>query len=242
MIEFIRPEWPAPANIHAAVTTRIGGVSLPPYDSLNLGDHVGDDPTAVAENRRRVSEGLHLSTEPRWLSQVHGTEAVDAAACATGCEADASHTDQPGVVCTVMTADCLSVLLCNSTGTHVAAAHAGWRGLLNGVLERAISEMGAEGEILAWLGPAIGPDAFEVGSEVRDAFLAVDSGADSAFRPSANGRWLADIYTLARRRLQAADVTGIYGGEFCTFSDSQRFYSYRRDGRTGRMASLIWLE
>lgn len=242
MIEFIRPEWPAPANIHAAVTTRIGGVSLPPYDSLNLGDHVGDDPTAVAENRRRVSEGLHLSTEPRWLSQVHGTEAVDAAACATGCEADASHTDQPGVVCTVMTADCLPVLFCDSTGTHVAAAHAGWRGLLNGVLERAISEMKAEGEILAWLGPAIGPDAFEVGDEVRDAFLAADSGAESAFKPSPNGRWLADIYTLARRRLQAAGVNGIYGGGFCTFSDSQRFYSYRRDGRTGRMASLIWLD
>ncbi len=242
MIEFIRPEWPAPTNIHAAVTTRIGGVSPPPYDSLNLGDHVGDDPVAVAENRHRVSEGLHLSTEPRWLSQVHGTEAVDAAACATGCEADASHTDQPGVVCTVMTADCLPVLFCDSSGTHVAAAHAGWRGLLNGVLERAISEMKAEGEILTWLGPAIGPQAFEVGDEVRDAFLAVDIGADSAFRPSVNGRWLADIYTLARRRLQSAGVTKIYGGEFCTFSDSQRFFSYRRDGRTGRMVSLIWLE
>lgn len=242
MLEVIRPDWPAPANVHAAVTTRQGGVSLPPFDTLNLGDHVGDDPAAVAENRRLVSESLHLTTEPRWLSQVHGTATVDAAVCETGCEADASHTDQPGVVCAVMTADCLPVLFCDTSGRHVAVAHAGWRGLLNGVIEMAISNMNAEGEILAWLGPAIGPEAFEVGDEVRDAFLAVDGGAANAFIPSPNGRWLADIYTLAQRRLQHSGVGGIYGGGFCTFTDTQRFYSYRRDGRTGRMASLIWLE
>lgn len=240
--EFISPDWPAPANVHAAVTTRQGGVSLSPFDTLNLGDHVGDAPAAVAENRRRVSEGLHLLTEPRWLSQVHSVAAVDAAVCEIGCEADASHTDQPGVVCAVMTADCLPVLLCDTAGCHVAAVHAGWRGLLNGVIERAISNMNAEDDILAWLGPAIGPDAFEVGDEVREAFLSVDKGVESAFRPSANGRWLADIYALARRRLAHAGVSGIYGGGFCTFTDTQRFYSYRRDGRTGRMASLIWLE
>ncbi len=240
--QFIHPDWPAPDNVHAAVTTREGGVSLPPFDSLNLGDHVGDDPAAVVENRRRVSEGLHLPAEPCWLSQVHGTAAVDAAASQVGCEADASHTDKPGVVCAVLTADCLPVLLCGTAGEHVAALHAGWRGLLNGVIERTISEMNAGGEILAWLGPAIGPDVFEVGDEVREAFLAVDSAAGEAFKPSPHGRWLADIYALARKRLASAGVSGIYGGGFCTFSDAQRFYSYRRDGVTGRMASLIWLE
>ncbi|WP_428634756.1 peptidoglycan editing factor PgeF [Sedimenticola sp.] len=241
-LEIIRPDWPVPASVHVAVTTRIGGVSLPPYDSLNLGAHVGDNPAAVEENRHRVSEGLHLPNAPRWLSQVHGTHAVDAATCAMGCEADASHTDQTGVICAVLTADCLPVLFCDSSGRHVAVAHAGWRGLLNGVIERAISEMKGEGDILTWLGPAIGPNAFEVGDEVRHSFLAGDIGADSAFKPSANGRWLADIYALARRRLQQAGVDGIYGGDFCTFTDARRFYSYRRDGRTGRMASLIWLE
>lgn len=240
--QFIHPDWPAPDNVHAAVTTREGGVSLPPYDTLNLGDHVGDDPAAVAENRRRVSEDLRLPAGPCWLSQVHGTVAVEAAVCEAGCEADASYTDQTGVICAVLTADCLPVLLCDSTGQHVAAVHAGWRGLLNGVIERTISEMNTAGEILAWLGPAIGPEAFEVGDEVREAFLAVDSAAGTAFRSSPHGRWLADIYALARGRLASAGVGGIYGGEFCTFSDSQRFYSYRRDGRTGRMASLIWLE
>jgi len=241
VLEIIRPEWPAPSNVHAAVTTRVGGVSLKPYNSLNLGDHVGDEPAAVAENRQRLREALQLPDEPRWLSQVHGTTAVDAVVCATGCEADASHSDRSGVVCAVLTADCLPVLLCDTAGRHVAAAHAGWRGLLNGVIERTLSAMGGDGECLAWLGPAIGPEAFEVGDEVREAFLAVDDGADSAFRPSANGRWLADIYALARRRLHAAGVDGIYGGGFCTFSEAERFYSYRRDGQTGRMASLIWL-
>ena len=242
VIEFIRPDWPAPTNVHAAVTTRIGGISPPPFNSLNLGDHVGDDPAAVAENRRRVVEELYLSAGPRWLSQVHGTDVVDATAISPGCEADASRTNQSGVVCAVLTADCLPVLVCDKAGRNVAAVHAGWRGLLNGVIERAISEMEAEGGFLAWLGPAIGPEAFEVGDEVRDAFLATHTGAESAFKPSANGRWLADIYLLATQRLQRVGVEGIYGGGFCTFTDVERFYSYRRDGRTGRMASLIWLE
>ena len=238
---FIIPDWPAPANVHAAVTTRRGGVSLPPYDSLNLGDHVGDDPVSVAENRIQLREALNLPEEPRWLSQIHGTDAVDAEVSSLGCEADASYTEKTGVVCAVLTADCLPVLLCDESGQHIAAVHAGWRGLLNGVIERAISEMQAQGEILAWLGPAIGPKAFEVGDEVREAFLAVDIEAGKAFAPSPDGRWLADIYLLARQRLQAVGVNGIYGGDFCTFTDAERFYSYRRDGKTGRMASLIWL-
>jgi YfiH family protein len=241
-IEFITPAWPAPERVRAAVTTRGGGVSLPPYDSLNLGDHVGDDPAAVAENRRRLIEELGLPAEPHWLNQVHGTCALDAAMLGTGCEADAAHAALPGVVCAVLTADCLPVLLCNSNGTQVAAVHAGWRGLLNGVIEQCIAGMGGEGELLAWLGPAIGPHAFEVGEEVRAAFVGANPAAEAAFAPSAGGRWLADIYTLARQRLHRAGVDAIYGGEHCTFSEPERFYSYRRDGRTGRMASLIWFE
>jgi len=241
-LELILPAWPAPANVRAAVTTRHGGVSLPPYDSLNLGDHVGDAPAAVAENRRRLVEALRLPAEPHWLAQVHGTCALDAAMLGVGCEADAAHTALPGVVCAVLTADCLPVLLCDRNGTQVAAVHAGWRGLLNGVIEQCIAAMGGEGELLAWLGPAIGPHAFEVGEEVRAAFVDDAPAAVHAFVPSPGGRWLADIYTLARQRLHRAGVDAIYGGEHCTFSEPERFYSYRRDGRTGRMASLIWLE
>jgi hypothetical protein len=241
-LELILPSWPAPANVRAAVTTRRGGVSLPPYDTLNLGDHVGDDPAAVAGNRRRLVAALGLPAEPRWLSQVHGTFAVDAAVLGVGCEADASHTALPGVVCAVLTADCLPVLLCNRNGTQVAAVHAGWRGLLNGIIEQCIAAMGGEDELLAWLGPAIGPQAFEVGEEVREAFVADTPEAVAAFAPLPNGRWLADIYALARQRLHRAGVTSVYGGGHCTFSEPERFYSYRRDGRTGRMASLIWME
>lgn len=240
-LNFIIPDWPAPSRIHALSTTRGGGVSLPPYDSLNLGDHVGDDPGAVAENRRRLVNALSLPSEPRWLSQVHGTCAADAAQVSTPCEADASHTDRPGVVCAVLTADCLPVLLCSRDGKHVAAVHAGWRGLLNGVIEGTIEAMASESALIAWLGPAIGPQAFEVGEEVRQAFLAVDEAAKKAFVRSPAGRWLADIYALARLRLQRADVSEVYGGDHCTYSESERFFSYRRDGRTGRMASLIWI-
>jgi YfiH family protein len=240
-LEFIIPDWPAPPGIHALTTTRRGGVSLAPYDSLNLGDHVGDAPEAVAENRRRLVEALSLPAEPRWLSQVHGTCAANAAKISSGCEADASHTDRPGVVCAVLTADCLPLLLCDRDGRHVAAVHAGWRGLLNGVIEKAIEAMGAQAPLLAWLGPAIGPQAFEVGEEVRQAFIEVDAAAASAFKPSPGGRWLADIYALARLRLQAIGVGSVHGGQHCTYSEPERFYSYRRDAQTGRMASLIWI-
>ncbi len=240
--ELIIPDWPAPERVHALTTTRLGGVSLPPYDSLNLGDHVGDDPVAVAENRRRLAAELGLPGEPRWLSQVHGIFSMEAASVSQGCEADASYTDTAGVVCAVLTADCLPVLLCDKDGKGVAALHAGWRGLLNGVIEQTIAAMGGAGELMAWLGPAIGPQAFEVGNEVREAFIADASTAATAFVPSPNGRWLADIYALARQRLHRAGVVLVYGGEYCTYSEPERFYSYRRDGRTGRMASLIWLE
>lgn len=241
-LPLIRPDWPAPPNVRAAVTTRQGGVSRAPYESLNLGDHVGDDAAAVAQNRRQLCEALALPAEPHWLSQVHGNCAVDAAASPSGCEADAVFSRDAGEVCAVLTADCLPVLLCDSGGSVVAAAHAGWRGLLDGVIENTVIQMAGQGEVLAWLGPAIGPQAFEVGEEVREAFLNENPKAELAFRPSPAGRWLADIYALARLRLHRAGVAAISGGEHCTFSDPARFYSYRRDGVTGRMASLIWLE
>ncbi|HEY0720977.1 MAG TPA: peptidoglycan editing factor PgeF [Gammaproteobacteria bacterium] len=243
-MELIVPEWPAAPQVRACTTTRKGGVSQSPYDTLNLATHVGDDPAAVKENRRRLREHLPLPSEPRWLNQVHGTCAADAALIdATRCEADASHSALPGVVCAVLTADCLPLLLCDRAGTAVAAVHAGWRGLQAGVIEQTVRAMNIPGgELLAWCGPAIGADAFEVGAEVRDAFVSVDPQAAHAFLPSPQGRWLADLYVLAHLRLASVGVTEIYGGDHCTFSESQLFYSYRREGATGRMASLIWIE
>ncbi|SFH45893.1 peptidoglycan editing factor PgeF [Pseudomonas sp. NFACC45] len=240
MSDWLIPDWPAPAWVKACVTTRTGGVSLAPFDSLNLGDHVGDEPAAVAENRRRLTD--RLAIRPAWLQQVHGITVVEAdpARVAT---ADASWTATPGIACTAMTADCLPVLFCNRAGTRVAAAHAGWRGLANGVLEATLDSLEVPAdEILAWLGPAIGPQAFEVGPEVREAFVAQLPQAAQAFVPSHNtGKLLADIYALARLRLAARGVTAVYGGGQCTVTDP-RFFSYRRNPRTGRFASLIWLE
>lgn len=237
----ITPDWPAPANVRAAQTTRQGGVSRAPFETLNLGGHVGDDPGQVSANRARLQAALELPAEPVWLTQVHGVEVVPAAA-GSAC-ADASWADRPGVVCSIMTADCLPVLLCDDGGEVVAAAHAGWRGLVAGVLEATVAAMHRPPQrLLAWLGPAIGPDAFEVGDEVRQRFLAADAGAADCFQPSPAGRWLADLYALARRRLAQAGVEAVYGGEYCTVGQPELFFSYRRDGRTGRMASLIWLE
>jgi YfiH family protein len=203
---------------------------------------VGDDPAAVAVNRRLLVEALNLPSEPRWLEQVHGIR-VAGRDWSPGCAADAAVTDQPGEVCVVMTADCLPVLLCNRAGTRVAVAHAGWRGLAAGVLERSVAAFPDDpAEVMAWLGPAIGPDAFEVGEEVRRAFCANDPGAAVAFEPSVrSGHWLADLYALARRRLGACGVTAVYGGGECTYGDAERFFSFRRDGTTGRMATLVWL-
>lgn len=240
--DWIVPDWPAPAHVHALVTTRQGGVSLTPYASLNLGDHVGDDPVAVAANRRILQASL--PAEPMWLKQVHGSGIADAGRAIGVPEADGSVAHQPGIVCAVLTADCLPVLLCDRAGTVVAAAHAGWRGLADGVVEAAVKAMAVEtGEVFAWLGPAIGPRAFEVGGEVRQVFMEHDPAAELAFVPSASeGKWLADIYLLARQRLARIGVSQVHGGAYCTHADAERFYSYRRDGVTGRMASLVWLK
>lgn len=240
MAELLFPDWPAPANVRAAQTTRSGGVSPAPWNALNLGDHVGDEALRVAANRAELRQSL--PAEPVWLQQVHGTRVLDAAMAAERPEADAAWARQAGVVCAVMTADCLPVLFCDKAGTVVAAAHAGWRGLQAGVLEATLAAMATPAaEILAWLGPAIGPQAFEVGDEVRAAFCSVDPAAAEAFREHGNGKWLANIYQLAGQRLRAAGVRSISGGGYCTLSDSARFFSYRRDGVTGRMATLVWL-
>ncbi|MDP9785860.1 peptidoglycan editing factor PgeF [Pseudomonas fluorescens] len=240
MSDWLIPDWPAPARVKACVTTRAGGVSLAPFDSLNLGDHVGDDPAAVAENRRRLTDRFAIT--PAWLQQVHGIAVVEADPTQVA-TADASWTETPGIACAAMTADCLPVLFCNRAGTRVAAAHAGWRGLANGVLEATLDSLAVPAdEILAWLGPAIGPQAFEVGPEVREAFIAQLPQTSQAFAASPNaGKFLADIYQLARLRLAARGVTAVYGGGLCTVTDP-RFFSYRRNPRTGRFASLVWIE
>ena len=239
--DLIIPDWPAPPGVRSLTTTRAGGVSAGPYAGLNLGDHVADDPAAVAENRARLRR--FLPAEPAWLKQVHRAEVADADQAGGVPEADAAVARRPGAVCAVLTADCLPVLLCDRAGSVVAAAHAGWRGLAGGVLEAAVAAMGVAPEaVLAWLGPAIGPAAFEVGGEVREAFLSHDPAAEAAFVAGPEGKWLADIFLLARLRLAKIGVTAVYGGGVCTHADGARFYSYRRDGATGRMASLIWRE
>lgn len=231
------PDWPAPANVKSLQTTRHGGVSTAPYASFNLGDHVGDAIESVTANRQQ------LPSPAAWLKQTHSTIVVDAAGVSAPIEADASVSRSVGVVSVVMTADCLPVLFCDQQGTVVAAAHAGWRGLCDGVLENTVTAMGVQADsIMAWLGPAIGPSAFEVGDDVRDEFIRHDPTAVAAFALQSNGQWLADLYQLARQRLNRLGVSQIYGGTDCTFNDSERYFSYRRDGVTGRMASLIWLE
>lgn len=240
MNDWITPNWPAPCNVRALFTTRTGGMSSGSYTSLNLGDHVGDDPSTVKQNRALLRD--ILPGEPRWLKQVHGTMPVrvDDYDCSAG--SDAAFSQQPGIVCAVLTADCLPVFLCDAAGSTVGIAHAGWRGLAAGVIERTIAEMAGESSrILAWLGPAIGPTHFEVGEEVRQAFINHDKKSALAFTARDNGKWSADIFLLARQRLAEAGVMEVYGGGVCTFSDPTRFFSYRRDGSTGRMAGLIWL-
>lgn len=250
----LRPDWPAPAHVHALVTTRLGGYSQAPYDSLNLGDHVEDEPQAVAANRDLLEQALQQLAPassplaPQWLKQVHGVRVVTPPAEPTQRrvwipEADAATTTQAGVPVTVMTADCLPAFFTDRAGTRVAVAHAGWRGLCDGVLEAAAAEFPVPGEVLVWLGPAIGPQAFEVGSEVRAEFMARDPAAEQAFRavPGKPGHWLGDLYLLARQRLQRIGINAVHGGGRCTFSEPSQFYSFRRDGRTGRMVSVIWI-
>jgi YfiH family protein len=243
-VEWVAPDWPAHAGVRALSTVRSGGVSLAPYASLNLGDHVGDVPEAVAENRRRLVVEAGLPAEPLWLSQVHGITVanLDVPTSATP-TADAAFTRRPGTVCAILTADCLPVLLADDSGVVVAAAHAGWRGLAGGVIEATVGSLGvAPARLLAWLGPAIGPEHFEVGAEVREALLQEDSGAEGAFVLNARGRFMADLGALARRRLAALGVTRMYGGGRCTHAEPRRYFSHRRDGMTGRQATLIWLE
>lgn len=240
---WIRPAWPAPANVRAVITTREGGASRGPYESLNLALHVGDQAADVVQNRARLAGAIGCDQGAFcWLQQVHGNRVIDADAGGSLPEADGAFSTIPGRVCVVMTADCLPVLLCDRAGHRVAAVHAGWRGLANGVLESAVACFDDASQVIAWLGPAIGPDAFEVGAEVREQFCAGGPGADGAFRARPENKFLADIYLLARQRLKAAGVEAVYGGGYCTHGDAKRFFSYRRQGdASGRMASLIWL-
>ena len=239
----MQPDWPAPANVKALTTFRTGGFSRGSYASFNLAAHTDDDPEAVQKNRQLLREHFGLPDEPAWLQQVHGKGVVNADARAIGAEADGSWTCTAGRVCAVMTADCLPVLICDRAGSRVAAAHAGWRGLHAGVIAETVRVLASDpAELMVWLGPAIGPQAFEVGEEVVRAFVDKDALNSAAFRQTDARHWLCDLYQLARMELSVLGIEAVFGGHECTFNDPQRFYSYRRDGSTGRMASLIWLE
>ena len=261
--EVIQPEWTAPSGVRCAFTLRVGGVSKAPYDSLNVGAHVGDVAVAVEENRRRVRERLGLPAEPVWLQQVHGVEVADLDVAGAGLGADAGRlssdaevavspasgfaradgavTRVRGRVCVIQVADCMPVLFAARDGSAVGAAHAGWRGLAGGVLEETVRHLGVPAaQLVAWLGPTISQQHFEVGDEVRAAFVSHDPGAASAFETNARGRWQCDLYSLARQRLEALGVRDVSGGGWCTYADAARFFSYRRDGQCGRMAALIW--
>lgn len=242
MIDQIMPDWPAPPTVRAITTLRTGGVSIGAYASFNLADHVGDDAVAVGNNRQRLREALSLQQEPFWLNQVHGIDVIEWDGAAQTNVADAALTRKKQCPCVVLTADCLPVLLCDREGTVVAAVHAGWKGLLNGVIEATVVAMGLPGEqLLAWLGPAIGPTAFEVDGEIRDQFIAVDPQAADAFVCQSRDKWLADIFLLGKQRLQRVGICNVYGGHWCTYRDPQRFFSFRRNKDTGRLATLIWM-
>jgi YfiH family protein len=239
---WLTPDWPAPANVHAATTLRTGGVSCGAYASLNPAMHVGDDADLVKQNRRIIKKLLGLPGDPVWLEQIHSNRAVPAIATEPLQQADASYTAESGVVCAVLTADCLPLLVCAADGSKVAAIHAGWRGLLAGVIGNTLAAMQSS-DPLVWLGPAIGPDCFEIGAEVRNAFLEKSTAFVTAFKQQNNGnKWLADIYQLARIDLAMLGIDKVYGGGFCTVTEQERFYSYRRNKQTGRMATLIWRE
>lgn len=244
----ISPQWPAITGVRALFTLRSGGASRAPYESFNLGAHVGDDPEAVRQNRRQLCQAHELPHEPLWLEQVHGTQVVDADRAALTSQAqapprgDAAVSREFGTVLAVLVADCLPVLFAACDGSAVAVAHAGWRGLAAGVLEATVASLAGHGPLQAWLGPAISSRNFEVGPEVREAFTAFEPAAAAAFAANSRGRWQCDLAALARARLQAAGVNAVYADTGCTYAEPQRFYSYRRDGSTGRMAALIWLQ
>ena len=248
MTSLITPDWPAPAHIGAAITTRQGGCSRAPFDSNNLALHVADAESAVRANRQALIDELGLSRQPLWLDQVHGTEVIYLPEASAVPTADASFTDSPEQACAIMAADCLPVLFCDQQGTQVAAAHAGWRGLCNGILRKTVAKFTHPDQVMAYLGPAIGPQAFEVGAEVLQAFIEGAQGAQqleaiqTAFIPCRQDKYLADLFALARAELVGCGVSAIFGGDYCTFADATRFYSYRREAKTGRMASLIWLK
>lgn len=235
---FIFPNWNAPENVHAVMTTRLGGVSKSPYDSFNLATHVEDDLAAVLENRHLLKTKLNLPDEPFWLEQIHSNTVVEASTKLLLPKADASFTTQKNVVCVVMTADCLPVLLCSKDGKKIAAVHAGWRGLENGIISKTVAALQTK-DLTVWFGAAIGANCFEVGDEVRNAFLEKSADYANAFKENGS-QWFCDIYQLARIELLQLGISDVFGGEFCTVSDSSRFYSYRRDKQTGRMATLIW--
>lgn len=237
-MNWIKPDWPVAKNIHAAVTLRSGGLSCSAFDSLNPADHVNDQPDKVKGNRKIISKMLELPAEPIWLQQTHGNKVVKADKTSQLIQADASYTDQANTVCVILTADCLPILLASTDGIKIAAIHAGWRGLLAGVISNTFTYFETN-NIIAWLGPAIGPDCFEVGGEVRNLFVNKSTQFSSAFKKNGD-KYLADIYQLAAIELASIGITQVYGGNFCTVTDKERFYSYRRDGETGRTATLIW--
>lgn len=236
---WLQPDWPAPVNVHSATTLRTGGVSTGEYTSLNPATHVGDNADSVSQNRQIIKMMLNLPSEPIWLNQTHSNCTVKAIATDTPQQADASYTNQPSVVCAVMTADCLPLLACSLDGSEIAAIHAGWRGLLDGVIDNTINALKNK-DLLVWLGPAIGPECFEVGNEVRAAYIEQSAEYTPAFKQYSQDKWLANIYQLARINLAVLGINKVYGGNFCTVTDKERFYSYRRDQVTGRMATLIW--
>lgn len=242
---YIYPNWNAPYQVHAVTTLRTNGFSQSPYDGFNLSYRVGDDPSAVSANRMQLRQELNLHHDPIWLKQTHSNKIICADHALPYVEADASYTTKTNVVCVVLTADCLPIILCNKTGTKIAAIHAGWKGLAASIIENTIKILTTNPEnLLAWLGPAIGSNAFEVGADVYDKFMQHDPRSESAFQTISADKWLTNIYTLARQRLTSCGIinTNIYGGEYCTYSDNKKFFSYRRDGgKTGRMASLVWL-
>lgn len=234
--------WEAPARVRALTTLRAGGVSAGPYATLNLGTRGGDDPARVAENRHRLAQALALPDEPMWLKQVHGKRCIDLADAARDEEADGGHTTLPGRVGVVLTADCLPLFVSDARGEHVGLFHVGWKGLASGIVEQALALFAGGTDIHCWLGPAIGPEAFEVGPEVRDALAA--PGNERCFTPSANdGRWMADLYGLVAHRLNRGGADRVaWDPAACTYRDSERFFSYRRSHHCGRMASLIWID
>ena len=242
ILPFIQPDWPAPQHVHAFCTTRTGGISSAPYDSFNLANHVGDNPQHVEQNRQVLIQRAHLPESPRWLTQHHSTDVINSLDWIEDMPADGLFSSEENHVCAAMTADCLPVLICDKQGSEIAAVHAGWRGLADGIIEQAVSQFTSQRhDLLVWLGPAIGPQHFEVGQDVVTAFTNHMPETETAFTPLSNGQMMADIYSLARQRLKALGINTVFGGDYCTADDSEQFFSYRRDNVTGRMASLIWI-